>query len=730
MPLSQDNFIQTNTGTFEGTSGTASLPVGATAGNALIIAVAIDGDGSTTFDVSDPSGFVQASTNASGLRRGKVFLFLKQTAAGGETSFTITITGGSVQACWAVFEAEGLDLSETYLGGEAQGLFLNGGTNPAGDSTLVSSRIAGPTNTSDSYDTLSIALFEATSSDTTVPVLSGHTNGFQELVTLNRANATRAMAMSLAIKPSMSLEAFSSTVSVSPSSYTFSTLITFTALTAKHAVAIDTCSGFEIGTTTGLTVVAAPDASPPPFDASAGTPAIVTSTPKTGNYCLELSASAAIEYVAWTTNSNKGNLDREAGTAPALGVCRFAFRCPTSLPAGDVVIASVEAGSAANGVVIRYVSASQKIGVKVGSGTEVLSNAAIAADKWIGFDFYYDPRTTSHTCDWQVDYDTSEETLPVTQTRATNTGMTAATISGVFFGWKAASTATIRYDDMVWSRSRKAYPIGDVNIRPLKVDPAGTLTISGTSTNFKVFTSNGTMSTWDATNARAAIDDIPPTIGASSDGIAQVTAASSDYVEIPMETYTAAPMNSHRGARWYWAPWAASTNQAFQRVDMIDGAGASSTIGYGPGDGNFDDVNLIWVSRMHRTGLVSTGYYLLDQAKVDGFACRWGFSSDATPDVGLHSVLVELVTQPAIVYGVLGVENDSFRVYVRQDPVSQSAVSYLVTTPSGSRGATFNATINGSPFSQYVGPNTTYEKVIGAVDISEVTYIDLSPDPA
>jgi len=262
----------------------------------------------------------------------------------------------------------------------------------------------------------------------------------------------------------------------------------------------------------------------------------------------------------------------------------------------------------------------------------------------------------------------------------------------------------------------------------LKVDPAGTPTISGTTANFNVYTSNGSMAAWNAANARAAIDDVPPTIGASSDGIAQVTVAGSDYVEVPMETFAAAPNHCHRAARWYWSGWAASGNPATCRVDILDSSGVQPAIA--KADHGFDDVAQVWLTKMHRVGVTNTAFYLLDQTKVDALAFRWGFSDDANPDVGLHSVLVELVTQPAIVYGVLSAEGDSFKVYVRQDPISQSAVSYLVTTPSGTRGATLSWTIDGSDGSQYVGPNTTGEKVIGAVDISQVTYIALTPDPA
>jgi hypothetical protein len=106
-----------------------------------------------------------------------------------------------------------------------------------------------------------------------------------------------------------------------------------------------------------------------------------------------------------------------------------------------------------------------------------------------------------------------------------------------------------------------------------------------------------------------------------------------------------------------------------------------------------------------------------------------GFSSDATPDIGIHNVLAELAYQPAVVYGVAEAEGGAFNVYVRQDPVSGAVASLLATTPLGTRGATLTWTLNGVDDSQYVGPNTMYEEVIGASSISEVTAYGLTVDP-
>jgi hypothetical protein len=441
-----------------------------------------------------------------------------------------------------------------------------------------------------------------------------------------------------------------------------------------------------------------------------------------------LSAAAAAECVTWIALGAgfKGNLG-VTGQEPAVWVERFHFYFPTSLPGADVEIASAEAGSLVNGVTIWYRSASQKIGVKIGTGTEVLSDAVVAVNTWIGLDYRYDPRTTTHTCDWQVDYDSTDATGPVAQTQASTAAMSVSKVTTVRKGWTTSKTATIRYDDIAGTKVRKSYPIGDINIWPLKVDPAGTPSVSGTTANFQTYTSNGsTMTAFNAANVRNALDEIPPVVGASSDGVAQITAAAADYVIVPMDTLTAAPDNVLRGARWYFAVWGASGTAATVGVGTSDGV---ITSGGSAADHGQDASALMWLTNMHLNTASPDNLYPLTQSKVNAFEARMGWSTDATPDVGIHAVLVELVTQPAEVIGVIEIEDAAFSVYVRQDPDSGAVASYLATTPAGARGATLTWTIDGTPGSQYVAPNTVYEKSIGADTIATVTSVGLEPDP-
>lgn len=735
MPLNVDNLIQINSGSFEGTSGTVSLPGVSTADNTIIIAAGVGGNGAGTFSGAPAdTAFKKASSGTQGTRLGHPYVFLKASSPGGEQDFTFTVTGGSQQVCWAIFEATNLDATEEYIEGSGvPGALDQSSTVPISNPNVaVSSQTVGPFSGSViSYSSMVMAVFFATNTTPTAPTIGDPSDGFVTVATASVANGSRAHALTVAVASSLSLVNYQSTATITPDSQFYATMVAFTAIDAKHAPLPDAISGFEIGTATGLTSLGiAVGDGPPPWDASAGSPTIISSDARTGSYCLELSSVAAIENVGWTAPASpapQGNLNKGFGNGPVMAVDIFYVKFPTALPLTDVELAWYEVSPSGITATLWYRAATQKLGMKVGTGTEVGSDATVAANKWIGINTLYDPRTSAHQMSWAVDYDSLDAASgPIVQSAASGTGMTAGRVTGAYLGWPTARTATVRYDDRFLCRTRKAFPLGRVNVRPLKVDPAGTPTISGTTANFEVYTSNGTGSAWNAANARNAVDDIPPTIGATDDGVMQVNVATADYVEFPMETFVAAPDHVLRAARWYWAPWAGSGNPAACRFDILDGS-LTRTIDF-TADHGADDTALFWLGGIHR-GPSATTFYLLDQAKVDGFKCRWGFSNDANPDTGIRSMLIELVTQPATVIGVLSGEGGAFRVYVRQDPNSSAVASYLGTTPAGTRGMTMYGTIDGVDWSQYIGPNTTYEKLIGASDIGQVTAIGMTPDP-
>jgi len=723
MPLTLDNIIQQDIGNFSGSSGNATLPAGTQAGNAVVIIVGLLGDNASGGFINAPAGFTQVKQASTFLQWNDVGVFIKPSASADETSWALTVGGGGgLQTIWAVLEMSDLDLD--WPAGDIPYKW----TYLSGTETAAATIPSGTTGVSETFDGVAVAAFFATSTDTNVPAFSSYDNGFFEIAERSAATSPNACAMALAAKAQQVVGPVSCTASVSPNSYGGALMLVFTGLDSHHAANLTAIFGAEVGTATGLT--SAVDG-PAPFDAVTGTPEIVTTHPRSGSYALKLSASAAAENVRWLRqDAPRGTLGTTTDNPVTMWTKRLHFYFE-DLPAADTELFFAEVGSHANGLVGRYVSATQKIGVKIGSGSEVLSDAAIAADQYFGVDIEYDPRTTTHTCRWAVDYDATvgDTTGGVAQTTASTAGMTAGGVTAVGIGSTAAATFTVWVDDIGATRHRKTYPIDDIQVLPIKVDPAGTPSVSGSSTNFRTFTNNGTLATWTAAGTRTALDDIPPTIGASADGLAQITVALTDYVLIPMETFTGAPDYALMGGRWYWAGWASSGNPGNIQFKPDDGVTEFATHIGSATDCGFDDTSLIWTTYIHNPSPTQESAYALTQSKMNALAAKFGFSADANPDCGIHCVLFELVVQPAIVYGVMSGEDGAFNVYVRQDRRSGAVVSYLGTTPPGTRGMTMYGTVDAVDWTQYVDPNTTYEKAIGADSIANVTAIGMTPDP-
>lgn len=724
MTLSQDSIIQSNSGTFEGTSGTVSLPASTTTGNMLVVLAV--GTSTGSFDATPTdlaiTGFDKNGTAASDSWQNS-FIFTK-TNVGVESSWTLTVTqNGTQQVLWYVMEVESVDY-EVYVGTGFAGVYMSSEANSVHSS--VSEQTLSTSSVSGSYETLGVTLFAASAASGTIPDITGYTDNWQEIASVSRTNGTRGIRMSVVVKGYQSIVALSVTATISPSSPTNSTMIVLNSATAKEAPVVRTLTGFEYGTATTLNQVGS-SGDIAVFDEVVGTPEVVSTFKRSGTYSLKLTASAAAESVAWIDGFDKG-LNGGIGS-PTAGHTSFAIYFDGSLPGVDVELASLEvASSTSNSVKLWYRTASQKIGVKVGTGTEVVSNTTVAASKWIGIELVYDPRTTTHTCNWQVDYDSLDATAPVSQTQATNTGMTAGNVTRFRLGWQTSTTATVYYDDVFFSGVRKAYPMGLVNIQGLRPDSAGTATTTGASTDFRVFTSNGgTLSTWTSAAAISSLDEIPPTVGGASDGVTQITANSSNLCQIPMETYAMAT-NSRvgRGVRLYALGWAASGTAAALVVQANDGVNTVS-LGGDLTDAGFDNASYWWMTRTLRNPS-SNLPYIVTQAKLDALSFELGNSPDATPDTGVHWVFAELATQLITANSAIEAEGAAFSVYEEKDPLSGSTVALIVTTPSGPRGATLNWTIDGSDGSQYVAANTIWRKDVGATDINQVTSLGLTPD--
>lgn len=705
MTLSVDNVVQRNSGTFVGTSGSATLPVATTAGNTVVLII------SQNAGLVTPSGFTIATNSSLTACKGGIYY---KANVGAESSWTIAPSSSSIVS-WIVTEYSGLDPVNPFdlkqSGAMAQG---TGATLSTG-STAVSS----------TYDGLIIAMHSCL--DTTSPTpgtWSGHTGGLTEATEQGGNDGTNSIGLSMSEAYSLSLAVWQSTATKTApvGQNSLAGIAVFSAAGARRAADIVVCAGFGMGTTSGLAVGATGGAAY--FDSLTGSPAVVTSTPRTGSYCLELSSAAAVENVAWLRADSSGVIG--GSPAPQNQQCnRFSVYFPTSLPAGDVVLYSSEPVTAGQACIVRFKNATSKLSIQVGTGTEVVSDATVSANTWISVEYRIDGRTTTHLADWRVKY--SDATDWVTQAQASMSSATIVTTSwAVRLGWTASTTATVRYADVVVSGVGGHYPLGDYKIVTLGIDPAGTYTLSGTSTNFNTFTANGTLAAWNATVAKNNTDEWPPTLGASADGFCQVVAASSDYVEMPMSTVDVAATygGATRGVRANFCTWAATNVAALLQLWAYDGVTVMTLAG--GTDVQADNTTATgWYCRMIKPAAARQDW---TQAKLDALTLRVGGSTDVSPVIGIHGAIVEVAVRIGDLVQIM-TSGDGFAVDFRIDPDSGGVIAIIITTPAGTRGGTFSWTVLGTPNSVYVPANTVHTEVIAATDIAEMTDQSFEPDP-
>lgn len=686
MPLSETDILQANQGSFEGTSGSATLPVGTTSGSVLLLAVGWGGTAAT------PAGFTRASESQS---TGAPCVLWWKTAAADETSWTIT-SPASAPISWYVEEwTPGVLDTVALVDAVPSGVQAGGsGTTATSDTT--------PRSTT--YDGVAYALHAGYMSADTNPVTwSGHTGGFTEIAEVGASGAVKSLGMSVSRQFTQALGTFQSTATASASTTNWgAAVVVLTAAGAKKEPNIAFFWSFPdeligaAGLATGLTGSRY-------WDAQVGSPAITASG-------LQLSASAAAETITSQSISTTGITIKAA-------LVRVKLRFDSALPGADVELARIGVGASNGPAVLTYRTASQKLGLKIGTGTEQLSDATVAADTFYAVDLRLLGTTTAYTCDWQVDYGAGL----VAQTQATFTANTGFADWTLQLGWPTAATATVTYAYALCSAIAGHHPLGEHTFAFLKVDPAGTPTVSGTSSSFRRFTSNGTIDgAFDAAAIRDALDEWPPVVGASADGLAVVTAHATDYIELPMQTYQAAPAGSIRAVRPLLPMWAASATAATCKVNGWDGsASAALFLEQDPTADNSSDP--AWICAMWRP----TGGWT--QAKLDAAAIRFG-SNDATPDIGPHAVGMEVAVQLTRQDPLFGELSASLRVEQRTDPLSAGIIALDAYTPA-EQSATLRYELGGveqNPVNVAAGSNP-HTVTIDAADATVVTRIEFEP---
>lgn len=723
MPLSADNFVQENSGGVSvGASSVAvTLPAGTTAGNTLIAVINTGGVlGALTLPsgwVQDPPSFAHNSTEG--------FLFARKppsAVTAGETSWTFT---GSGTLAWAWYVAE---VSNLDPAGPVDASASADSSASITASTTVT-RSTGTTGSNPGLSTVAIAAHGCCSGGSGVPVgtFAGHTNGFGEVAESGSTASASVVNKGLSVSHLFSASTtgpFECTATYTADSggvsqHAFGGMVVYRAADSPVVSPLTWFYGFGNGTHNGLgsSIIG----SSPLLSAiigTVGTDLIVqTGSARSGSgaYGCRIVQAGAAKYLACGT--------AQFGTGQGTVVAGWPLRVQSST---GVTILAEFAPAVGTIAQVVYDPAASKVGVRWGSGGTVSyqSGTTIAGTDypWVSL------RVSGLTgTAWHLDWSIEESGVLTAQTSPADlTGQTASSLAQIRWGGNAAQTVTQDVTDLCLSSFYGAYPLPPHRTTILKVDPAGTPAVTGTVGNFALVTSNATgaaLTSGTLTSARDAIDELPPTISASADGIVQTITAASDYIEFPMQTYTA------------------SATEVIVAVRLLaclistTGAGAGS-LGVRGWDGTAEAV-LMPTSFTSTPGSGTTpsgtvppwvGYMWnppngWTQAKLDAAALRFGFSTDATPDMGVHAMYLEVAVGPTRNQPLFGGTTAA-----EINPNNAGVVSATVTAPAD-LGATLRWTDPGGSGSQAVAAAGTFIKQFDPADATTVSRLEVESDP-
>jgi hypothetical protein len=703
MALSTANLIQENS--FEDPVTATSRPVtlgsGTTAGNTIIVFIGTTDPSTTVLPPAGGGWILDADHSFGGLQ-----VYHLSDVGAGVTSWTFT-TATAKTIAWYVAEVSGLDPDPVDAGSQGTFSVSSGGT-----VTVANSVSTGGMST---IAFAAIITAETTSGHTYT--YAGWTNSFSE-----RADTGGPTAPGLAVA-----------VNTSPNTVIWSTTATLTTTLAPAGPCtvmiayreagtpivspLYYLAGFEWGTHAGGGTLLGANNLWMRSALSVGTWGtnylIQAGSARSGTYGLRIVQAGAAAYVGH-------------GTPPLFfaSVMVIGMNVRVVSGSGVVVVAEVT-GTVATPLQIVYDVTATKFGVRCGTtGTIQYQSGTTALSTWVWIDVRVQDGGTTWTADWRIETGASTYT---TQTSASLGGQTANIVDAFRTGSNTAQTVTADYDDVVLSQYSGTYPLGPHTVRILKVDPAGTPTISGTTANFNTFTANGTLAAWNATTARNAIDELPPTVSTSSDGVVQVTVAATEYMEFPMETYTLAATEVIAGAKVIATMWATSGGGTVTvEIRGWDGTSEASVVPLGSAFSAAGATAYATNAPTWRVGMwaITNGW---TQAKLDAAAVRFGFSTNIAP--GAAAIYMEIAVGKTRTIHAFGAVAD-----VAVDPNRLGVVSATVTAPALGTGDTTlyyeEATV---PTSVNIPAGTAVTEQINAAFEADVNYVAIytppEPDP-
>ena len=365
------------------------------------------------------------------------------------------------------------------------------------------------------------------------------------------------------------------------------------------------CCGFECGFN---------GAAAPHISTFLGTASISTATVRTGTYSLRTNPTAA--------QSSAGNNGGEVtGT---VGVARSYINVSTAPSVSMGVIGFTTASSFLCG--LGYNTADSKWYPCSDDGTTFTKGASgvTLSAGW-------------HLVDVKVVVTSNPWTIDVQVDGSALTQLTIASAATTVNQWRwghdnRVASYDIYHDDTLFSLTAADYPIGAGKVRGHSPTRDGTHTFTGTNAQIGAAGANITVT---STNTYTFIDDIPISSGGTSDFLTQLTSSPTQYVEhgyASMATGTAGPraveilMRHHKvstaGAGFRWKLNDNGTTALL--LNYLSSAAGSSGPTY---------------QRKQYATMVGGASWTL--ARFNGILTRWGYSTDANPDVSLDAALIE-----------------------------------------------------------------------------------------
>lgn len=302
-----------------------------------------------------------------------------------------------------------------------------------------------------------------------------------------------------------------------------------------------------------------------------------------------------------------------------------------TLPSADCSIITTTS-ALATGPSVRFKSADSKLYAAVGTGSGV-SGVAVTTGTWYRIDFDFNINTSGNdTSDVQVD--------GAACAQATGTGVSASTANFYLGGLTGTPTHDIFFDHFILSNDSADYPIGAGKV--IGFVPAGDGTHTFTTTHAILGTTGAPTTGSNITSATAnayTFVNARPIGGGATDATRlwnQATAASAEYAEVTIEQTT--ETNGPRAVEVLCIAREASSTGCNSTFKINDNGTEDTVYAMTSPAGNSDEFKTKQYPGQG-PGFSSVSPWTL--ARFKGLKLRWGYSSDATPDVYCRGWMVE-----------------------------------------------------------------------------------------